>query len=83
MFIDSWECLDGLKSLRHLNLRGNKLTILKGEYETFKGMSKLETLDLSNNDLSWVTPDVFYSLISLISLHLDYNKLQGDHIVVW
>ena len=81
MFIDSSECFAGLKNLRILSLRGNMLKILKGEYETFKGLDEVQTLDLSHNELTWITPDVFYPLKSLISLKLDYNKLQGDYIL--
>ena len=82
MFIDSADCLAGLYNLHHLSLRGNLLQVLKGEYKSFDGLSNLETLDLSHNKLTWITPDVFVPLKSLLTLKLDYNNLQGNYFIV-
>ncbi|CAA9994424.1 unnamed protein product [Nesidiocoris tenuis] len=54
-------CFSHLPSLKQLDLSGNKLTSFKGEFFLTRRSNgtKLEYLDLSNNDLSYLFPSSF------------------------
>ena len=77
--LDTPDCFEGLHSLKTLDLSGNELAILRAEIDVFREVPNLEKLDLSNNQISWVAPDVFSPLQSLINLDLCNNKLLGNH----
>ena len=68
-----------MHSLKTLDLSGNELAILRAEIDVFREVPNLEKLDLSNNQISWVAPDVFSPLQSLIDLEIDNNKLLGNY----
>ena len=74
------ETFEGLSSLKYLDISGNRLTVLRAENNVFRELLQLETLDLSNNRLSWVSPDAFSPLLSLRTLKLDDNKLLCKYI---
>ena len=64
-------------NLRLLNLRRN--TLQDGTSETFKGLDKLETLDMSSNgmrDIPWKALSFFTSTTSLKRLLLSDNRIR-------
>ncbi|GLT52144.1 hypothetical protein SLA2020_254990, partial [Shorea laevis] len=68
--------LNNLTSLQELYLSNNKLS---GSLPSLTGMSKLNTLDLSNNKFStYVTPTWVSSLSSLTTLRMENTQLQGQ-----
>ena len=63
-----------LKSLKHLDLRGNKIDHL---YMTsFAGLQNLEHLDLSHNRLSILPSGAFNLLKKLKTLNLSHNRIS-------
>ncbi|XP_028981781.1 chaoptin-like [Diachasma alloeum] len=73
-----------LSSLRTLNLSWNKLKqlpqswfILQSDGVLVRSPMKLEYLDLSNNQLSEISPRAFKNLTSLVVLKLDSNVLPN------
>lgn len=62
----------GLKSLTYLSLRGNKLSNLN---EELAALTELETLDLGQNELEFISEEAFVSLLQLKRLYLDSNQL--------
>ncbi|KAM8972615.1 platelet glycoprotein Ib alpha chain [Pelodytes ibericus] len=64
----------GLKDLKELNLRGNKIKHLSEQ--VFKGLHLLETLDLSFNQLMGVPPHLISELKRLEKFYLRGNDLQ-------
>jgi len=69
-----------LKILKYLNLSFNKLN-LEGDTNNnvsyFKGQSKLETLDISFNDIQYLDTNLtFKNLNSLKTLNMSNNKLK-------
>ncbi|GLT60086.1 hypothetical protein SLA2020_328700 [Shorea laevis] len=68
--------LNNLTSLQQLYLSNNKLS---GSLPSLTGMSKLNTLDLSNNTFSAsVIPTWVSSLSSLTTLGMENTQLQGE-----
>ncbi|GLT37363.1 hypothetical protein SLA2020_116840 [Shorea laevis] len=68
--------LNNLTSLQQLYLSNNKLS---GSLPSLTGMSKLNTLDLSNNKFSTsVIPTWVSSLSSLTTLRMENTQLQGE-----
>lgn len=62
----------GFPNIRHLNLDGNEITSINAN--AFKGMTKLQDLDLSNNKLAGpLSGDIFINNIQLESLKLANN----------
>ena len=55
--------------------------MFKADVIIFKGLTSLKILDLSQNELSWIAPDVFSPLVSLTHLNLNGNKLRGKTIL--
>lgn len=51
------------------------LKIIRSHY--FKGMKKLKTLDLSENDISTIEPGAFKDLKKLDQLHLQNNAIES------
>lgn len=72
--------LSSMRRLKRLSLRSHNsdwsAMTLDLHRESFRGMSELRSLDLSDNNI-WNTPDeVFCPLYSLTHLNLSNNKLQ-------
>lgn len=67
-----------MKSLKRLNLSGNKLDgILK---EPFHNLLNIDTLILSNNNISIIDLETFLVLPNLQYLDLSFNNIQGSSI---
>lgn len=47
------------------------------ERDDFSAMSKLETLDLSNNEIEEIPEDAFYDLSELVDLFIDNNRVKA------
>ncbi|KAJ9575820.1 hypothetical protein L9F63_007361 [Diploptera punctata] len=62
--------------LKFLNLSGNLLTSIS--LLNFPSITSLESLILSNNDITNVTSDIFLPMINLTYLDLNYNPLEYD-----
>ncbi|XP_063371736.1 leucine-rich repeat-containing protein 15-like [Cydia amplana] len=60
--------------LFNLDLSENQLTGIN-DPRTFAACTRLSTLDLTSNKISYIHPDVFHSLTSLTCLELGNNKL--------
>ncbi|CAM9334422.1 unnamed protein product [Ectocarpus fasciculatus] len=77
---DLRSCLEaaGVSTIVELVLDTNGLTTLKpdvsGSSGTFDGMTSLEVLSLSSNELATLPADLFGSLTSLVSLFVDDNS---------
>lgn len=71
----SLETASNLEDIRELNLRGLKL---KGiSWDTFTGLTNLETLNLSLNELDEIDSRVLQDIsVSLIDLNLNCNRLS-------
>lgn len=70
--IDS-HTLSNLKRLEYLNLANNKLTF--GE-RNFENNHLLKCINISNNDLEFLSPNVFAGLSLLDEIDLSNNKIQ-------
>lgn len=58
--------------LRYLNLSSNQLDhIISSESYPFVESTELETIDLTNNSLAWVTPPSFSGLCNTTNVHVD------------
>ncbi|CAH2052462.1 unnamed protein product, partial [Thlaspi arvense] len=70
------EALTGLKSLRSLSFRNNKLT---GSFPEFKKLGALKSIYLSNNQFDVKIPrDAFDGMGWLKKLHLEHNNIGGE-----
>lgn len=69
-----------LRQLKHLSLRSHNsdwsAMTLDLHQESFRGMTELKTLDLGDNNIWSVPPELFCPLLSLAKLNLTKNKLQ-------
>ena len=63
-----------LQELSHIDVSFKK--IIKIDSNVFQGLTKLETLNLRNNNLSEINGGLFKSLSSLKELYLSNNKLK-------
>ncbi|RWS12680.1 chaoptin-like protein [Dinothrombium tinctorium] len=67
----------GLNGLRQLNLAFNALSKLDElDEKTFAPLTKLEILDLTDNQLIMFPSNALYALKNLRKLFLDYNKIS-------
>lgn len=65
----------GHLAIAYANLRGNRIGTLHSD--VFAGITKLEILDLSNNNLAWLDAGALKPAAgSLIELHLESNRLN-------
>ncbi|XP_067672267.1 toll-like receptor 4 [Haliotis asinina] len=64
------------KKLVNLDISHNQLGSALLKREIFSGLSKLQTLNLSNNFITKLLPKVFSDLSSLIELKLSSNSIQ-------
>ena len=69
----SFSSFNGLGSLTHLSLRGNRLKEIR--HEAFSNLENLKELDLGHNTISVIDNDSFFSLRGLETLLLDGNNL--------
>nr|AFC95889.1 toll-like receptor 22 [Siniperca chuatsi] len=67
--------LQGLTNLLEFNTRNIQLLSL--HKDTFKYTPRLETLDISTNDLRDLSPDLFSPIQSLKSLYISATRLQS------
>lgn len=65
-----------IASMIELNLSGNDLTRLS--HKAFSGATKLKSLDLSRNLISFIDPSAFVDLHLLENLNLSFNKLSNQ-----
>jgi hypothetical protein len=65
-----------VRTLIELNLRGNELISLS--LNIFNGAHELQTIDLSENHISFIHPDTFLNLHSLSTLNLANNKIDNN-----
>ncbi|XP_019646201.1 PREDICTED: toll-like receptor 13 [Branchiostoma belcheri] len=69
---------EGLGNLEHLKLAANTITVVK--QSAFRGLSRLRSLDLSDNRIQYVTEMTFEGLGNLTHLNLAFNGITviGD-----
>ena len=64
-----------LTGMRHLNLSYNFITELGRKHFTTKKLYELSEIDLSHNNISDLTGNVFEKFVSIRSIDLSYNSL--------
>ncbi len=76
--------LQNLKSIERLDLSNNRLgnLLLKDDYgDLFKGLSKLQHLDITFNDVSELPGRVFRDLISIQAINMSRNIYTWDDVL--
>ncbi len=74
------DLFSSLLNLQTLNLRRNKMTVVKQESRLFENLRNLRHLDFGDNRCSTLATGIFRPLTSVLRIDLDNNMLGGTVI---